>query len=260
MATVLADIQWDAFLKELYPDGLPAEIMMRKHVLLSKIQKDGDAYGEYMVIPVVYDNPSGRSADIASLLGATGPIAPTKSASSTSRWRVGLRGHVDQRADDPQGGQRPRRVRQCAQVRGGRSPPPARQLDGARALPCGRRYAAPRVDGSWTITGTVITLRRARTRSSSAIGMQLDFIANSGGAPSGALPAHSRRRTAWTVTKVDEDAGAVTCDSTRTAQRLEHQRTTRRWRTPTGLPRSATTTRSRPRAREDQGPRGVDSR
>jgi hypothetical protein len=79
MATVLGDVQWDAFLKELYPDGLPAEIMMRKHVLLSKLQKDGEAYGEYMVIPVVYDNPAGRSADIATLLGATGPIAPSKS-------------------------------------------------------------------------------------------------------------------------------------------------------------------------------------
>ncbi len=68
MATVLADVQWAALLKELYPEGLPAEIMMRKHVLMSKMAKDGDAYGDHMVIPVVYDNPAGRSADIAALL------------------------------------------------------------------------------------------------------------------------------------------------------------------------------------------------
>src|SRR5262252_8453432 len=79
MATVLGDVQWNALLKELYPDGLPAEIMMRKHVFLSKVQKDGDAYGDHMVIPVVYDNPSGRTADMATLLGASGPIGPTQS-------------------------------------------------------------------------------------------------------------------------------------------------------------------------------------
>src|SRR5690242_6140381 len=79
MATVLGDVQWNALLKELYPDGLPAEIMMRKHVFLSKVAKDGDAYGDHMVIPVVFDNPAGRSGNIGTLLGSTGPIAPTQS-------------------------------------------------------------------------------------------------------------------------------------------------------------------------------------
>src|SRR5678816_3547164 len=84
MPTILADVQWDAFLKELYPDGLPEDIMMRKHLLLSKLKKEGDAYGEYIVVPVIVDNPSGRSADIASLLSTTaGPIGPTTSRKFT---------------------------------------------------------------------------------------------------------------------------------------------------------------------------------
>lgn len=67
MATVLSTVQWDAFLKELYPDGLPFDIMARKHPFLSMVPKQGEAYGEYIVVPVTYDMPSGRSADIASL-------------------------------------------------------------------------------------------------------------------------------------------------------------------------------------------------
>src|SRR5262245_752031 len=79
MATTLGDVQWASLLKELYPEGLPAQILMRRHVLLSKMQKDSDAYGDHIKVPVIYDNPAGRSAQIASLLGATGPVGPTQS-------------------------------------------------------------------------------------------------------------------------------------------------------------------------------------
>lgn len=67
MATVLSAVQWDAFLKELYPGDLPFEIMARKHPFLTMVPKSGEAYGEYIVVPVTYDQPSGRSADIATL-------------------------------------------------------------------------------------------------------------------------------------------------------------------------------------------------
>lgn len=79
--TVLGDVQWDALLKELYPDGLPLEIMQRNHSFMSLVQKDGNTTGEYMVIPVWYDLPSGRSASISQLLtsSATSPISPSKS-------------------------------------------------------------------------------------------------------------------------------------------------------------------------------------
>lgn len=77
--TVLGDVQWDALLKELYPEGVPQDIMMRNHPFLSMVQKDGNTTGEYMVIPVLYDLPSGRSASIATLLASNGPISPTKS-------------------------------------------------------------------------------------------------------------------------------------------------------------------------------------
>ena len=81
---VLGDVQWDAMLKELYPDGVPLEIMQRGHAFMSLVQKDGNTTGEYMVIPVWYDLPAGRSADIASLLSATAsPINPSQSAKFT---------------------------------------------------------------------------------------------------------------------------------------------------------------------------------
>src|SRR5688572_21164782 len=78
MATVVGDVQWDAMLKELYPQGVPTEMMMRNHPFMSLVPKDDNATGEYMVIPVVYDLPPGRSADIATVLGASGPIGPSK--------------------------------------------------------------------------------------------------------------------------------------------------------------------------------------
>lgn len=209
MATVLADIQWDAFLKELYPDGLPAEIMMRKHVLMSKLRKDGEAYGEYMVIPVVYDNPAGRSADIATLLGANGPIAPTKSA----KFNVSLA------SDYAATWINELTIRKAANDRGSFVNARKFEVDGllrqlgnslAHALYRAGDGTVGRGDSSWTITGTVITLSTRADAKFFGLGMQLDFIANSSGAPSGsprALAATYR----VVVTKVDEDAGQVTC-------------------------------------------------
>lgn len=78
MATAVGDVQWDALLKELYPDGVPGELMMRNHPFMTMVPKDTNATGEYMVIPVVYDLPPGRSADIATVLGASGPIGASK--------------------------------------------------------------------------------------------------------------------------------------------------------------------------------------
>lgn len=83
MASPVGDVDWDALLKELYPGGLPYDVMSRNHPFLSLVPKDTNATGEYMVIPVIYDLPSGRSADIATVLGASGPIGATKSVKFT---------------------------------------------------------------------------------------------------------------------------------------------------------------------------------
>ena len=34
MATVLGDVQWDALLKELYPSGVPEDMLQRDHTCL----------------------------------------------------------------------------------------------------------------------------------------------------------------------------------------------------------------------------------
>lgn len=78
MATVVGDVQWDAMLKQLYPPGLPTDMMLRNHPFMSLVPKDDNATGVFMVIPVIYDLPPGRSADIGTVLGNTGPIGASK--------------------------------------------------------------------------------------------------------------------------------------------------------------------------------------
>lgn len=209
MATVLGDIQWAAFLKELYPDGVPAQIMMRKHSLLSKMKKDGDAYGDHMVIPVVVDNPAGRSADIAALLGATGPVGPTQSR----KFNVFLASdyaatYINELT-----------IRKASNDRGSFVNARKFEVDGLlRQLGNSLGHGiyrdgsgtVARGDGAWTITGSVITLLQRADTKFFNIGMQLDFIANSGGAPSGA-PRALAATFRVQVTKVSEDAGTLTC-------------------------------------------------
>lgn len=77
MATVVSQTQWDAFLRELYPAGSVPELSQRRHPLYSKIAKSDGFVGDYEVCPVFYDVAPGRSADIATLLGSTGPIGPS---------------------------------------------------------------------------------------------------------------------------------------------------------------------------------------
>lgn len=209
MATVLGDVQWDALLKELYPSGVPEDMLQRDHTFLSMVSKDTDAYGEYMVIPVVYGGPSGRSADIASLLAATGPIGPTRSAKFTpsivedygATWINEL---TMKKAMNDRGAFVNARKFEIDNVitQLGESLSHALFRAGDGTIGQG--------NSSWTITGTVITLSRKADTKFFGLGMHLDFIANSSGAPSGAARALAATyRVA--VTAIDEDAGTVTC-------------------------------------------------
>lgn len=209
MSTVLGDVQWDAFLKELYPSGVPEEMLQRDHTFLSMVSKDTDAYGEYMVIPVVYSGPSGRSADIASLLGSTGPIGPTKSAKFNvsvvedygATWINEL---TMKKAMNDRGSFVNARKFEIDNV--------ITQLGESlsHALFRAGDGTVGQGNGSWTITGAVITLSRKSDTKFFGLGMQLDFIANSGGAPSGAARALAATYRV-VVTAIDEDAGTVTC-------------------------------------------------
>lgn len=213
MATVLGSVQWAAFLKELYPDGLPYDILVRKHPFLSKVPKQGDAYGDHIVVPVTYDLPAGRSADMGILLGATGPIAPTQSA----KFNVYLASDYAATWIDEL------TIRKAASDRGafvnarkfeidmllkqlGNSMAHALYRDGTGSIGKG--------DSSWTITGNVITLATRADTKFFSIGMQLDFSSVVSSAPGTlrALTGSSR----VVVTKVDEDGGTITCakDST----------------------------------------------
>ena len=213
MATVLGDIQWNALTKELYPDGLPAEIMMRKHVFLTKVQKDGDAYGDHMTIPVVFDNPAGRSADIGQLLQAagsygTGLIAPTQSrkflvylsSDYAATWINELT------------------IRKAANDRGAFVNARKFEIDGLlRQLGNSMGHAiyrdgtgsAGRLDGTSALTGTTFTLLTRADAKFFWIGMQLDAISNVSNVPTlvRALTGSARP----VVSKVDEDGGVITC-------------------------------------------------
>lgn len=209
MPTVLAEVQWDAFLKELYPDGLPEQIMMRKHLLLSRLQKDGDAYGEYIVVPVTVDGPAGRSGDIATLLSTTaGPIAPTVSR----KFAVTLaKDYAATWIDEIT-------IRKAANDRGSFVNARKFEIDAlirqlgnslGHALYRAGDGTVGRGDSAYSVAGNVITLLTRSDTKFFGLSMVLDFIPNSSGAPSGAPRAVATQRV--TVTKIDEDAGQVTC-------------------------------------------------
>lgn len=209
MPTVLGDVQWDAFLKELYPDGLPLEIMQRKHLLMSKLAKEGDAVGEYIVVPVVYDNPAGRSINIANLLDSTvGPIGPTQSA----KFQVYLA------SDYAATWINELTIRKAANDRGAFVNARKFEIDGLiRQLGNSMGHALYRAgdgtvgrgDGAYSVAGNVITLLNRADTKFFGIGMVLEFVPNVGGVPTGATRVVATQRVK--VTKIDEDAGTVTC-------------------------------------------------
>lgn len=213
MATVLGDVQWDALLKELYPSGVPEEMLARDHTFLSMVSKDTDAYGEYMVIPVVYAGPAGRSADIATLLGGSGnsfsPIGPSKSA----KFNVSL---VE---DYGATWINELTMLKAGNDRGAFVNARKFEIDGvitqlgeslSHALFRAGDGTIGQGNGSWTITGAVITLSRKADTKFFGLGMHLDFIANSAGAPLGTARALALTYRV-VVTKISEDAGTVTC-------------------------------------------------
>lgn len=209
MPTVLSDVPWDAFLKELYPDGLPLELMQRKHLFMSKLVKDSNAYGEYIVIPVTVDNPSGRSGDIASLLNTTGgPIAPT----------VSRKFNVSLASDYAATWINDLTIRKASQDRGSFVDALRFEIDGLiRQLGNSMGHALYRAgdgtvgrgDSAYSVAGNVITLLTRADTKFFGLGMVLDFVPNVGGTPTGAARAVATQRV--TVTKIDEDAGTVTC-------------------------------------------------
>jgi len=213
MATVLGDVQWDALLKELYPSGVPEEMLQRDHTFLSMVSKDTDAYGEYMVIPVVYAGPAGRSADIATLLGGSGnafsPIGPTKSA----KFNVSL---VE---DYGATWINELTMLKSANDRGAFVNARKFEIDGvitqlgeslSHALFRKGDGTIGKGDNAWTITGDTITLSRKADTKFFNLGMHLDFIPNSGGSPSGSARALAATYRV-VVTSISEDAGTVTC-------------------------------------------------
>lgn len=212
MPTVLGDVQWAALLKELYPDGLPESILQRKHVLTTKIPKDTEAYGDHMVIPVVFDNPSGRTANIGNLLDTVnGAIGPTRSAKFlvflmsdyAATWINELT--IRKAANDRGAFVNSFRFEINGLLRQlGNSLAHSLYRDGSGTIGKG--------DGAWTITGNVITLSNRADTKFFTLGVPLDFISAVGGVPT-ALRANPGVSGALRVvpTKIDEDGATVTC-------------------------------------------------
>lgn len=213
MATILGDVQWDALLKELYPTGVPEDMLSRDHQFLSMVSKDTDAYGEYMVIPVMISGPSGRSADIATLLSSTGPIGPSQSRKFTpslvedyaATWINEL---TMLKASNDRGAFVNARKSEIDQILTALGESLSHALFRTGDGTVGQGNA------SWTITGNVITLSRKADTKFFALGMHLDFVPATGAAVGG-VPVGAARALAATyrvtVTKISEDAGTVTC-------------------------------------------------
>lgn len=215
--TILSATQWDAFLKELYPSGVPEEILQRDHTFLSMVGKDTEAYGDYLVIPVTYGLPSGRSANIATLLGGSGnsfsPIGPTKSA----KFNVSvIEDYAATWIDELT-------MLKAANDRGSFVNARKFEIDGiltqlgeslSHSLFRTGDGTVGQGNGSWTITGNVITLSRKADTKFFSLGMHLDFVAATGAAVGGAPTGAARALAATyrvTVTKISEDAGTITC-------------------------------------------------
>jgi hypothetical protein len=192
----------DALLKELYPAGLPEEIMMRNHPFMTMVPKSGEAYGEYIVVPVVYAWPPGRSADIAQLLDSTGPIGASKHVKFNvtlvedyaATWLDALT------------------MEKMANNKGAFVEARKFEVDGilsqlgestAHALYRSGTGAFGQLLAGSTITGTTFTLADRSTAKFMSVGMQIQFSATDGSAlrDSGDF---------LTVTGVDEDAGTFT--------------------------------------------------
>jgi hypothetical protein len=58
----LGQTQFDAMLKELYPSGVPQNVAVKRHPFLSMVKKIDDFEGDNLVIPIFYENPTGRGA------------------------------------------------------------------------------------------------------------------------------------------------------------------------------------------------------
>lgn len=57
--------QFDAMMKEIYPDLRIQSLAMKKRPLLQYIPKEDVFYGDTYVVPVLFEDPQGRSADLA---------------------------------------------------------------------------------------------------------------------------------------------------------------------------------------------------
>jgi hypothetical protein len=182
--------------------------MARKHPFLAMAPKEGDAYGDHIVVPVTYDWPSGRSADMATLLGSTGPIQPTKSAKFLVFLASDYAGTwIDELT-----------IRKAANERGAFVNARKFEVDGllkqlgnsmGHALYRDGTGSVGKGDGAWTISGNVITLSTRADAKFFGIGMQLDFSSVSSGAPGTLRALAASYRVV--VTKVDEDGGLITC-------------------------------------------------
>jgi hypothetical protein len=182
--------------------------MARKHPLLSMIAKQGEAYGDKIVVPVTYDLPAGRSAGIAALLGSTGPISPTKA----TKFEVLLASDYAATWIDEL------TMRKASSDKGSFVNARKFEVDGllkqlgnsmAHALYRDGTGSVAKGNGSWTITGNVITFSQRADAKFLGIGMQLDFSADSSGVPGAIRALAATYRVV--VTAVNEDAGTVTC-------------------------------------------------
>lgn len=211
MSTITNAVAWTPLLKELYPGDLPREILQRRHVFLSKVPKDGDAYGKYIVVPVVYAGPSGRSADITQVLSTSangGAIGPTQAIDFQVKLASDYAGTwIDELT-----------MKQAMNDRGAFVAARKTEVDGllrelgnslSHALYRDGTGSLGRLDGSSAFNGTTLQLLTKSDTKFFNIGMQLDFVSNVSGVPTAvrALAGSVRAQ----VTGINEDLGQVFC-------------------------------------------------
>lgn len=198
MGATLDLTEFDAMMKEIYPDGVPEEVAYRRHVLLQKMSKRDDFEGDAYVVPIVIGGPQGRSAklanaitNIASSVQKKFVITPGASNTDYVVWQIDARTLYASRSNKGSFARARKHEGDLALKQIGNSLANGLYGDGSGQM---AQVAS--------VSTNTMTLTRARDTRKFYVGMVLRSDDTSTGA--------SPRTGTMTVTTIDPSAGTVT--------------------------------------------------
>ncbi len=198
---VMGTAGFDAMLKELYPAGVPQNVATKRHPFLSMVRKVDDFEGDNLVIPIFYENPTGRGALFATAQGNAQPSQSIKwNLTQQSDYAVILIDALTIRASRSNKGA-------FVNARKTEIDMMLKALGNSAAHACYRSgYGVlGQVTGD-VVTATSFVLQNTEDARNFAVGQHIMFAANTDG--TGQVASSERQ-----VSAVDEDSGTITMTS-----------------------------------------------